>query len=48
MARPDEFQPSDIVQHRYQDPQVLIAYIKTLPDIDKSQIRVKVCELYVL
>lgn len=43
MTSNGEFQPTDIVQHRYQDPQVLIAYVKTLPDIDNGQIKVKVC-----
>lgn len=42
MSNPDEFQPTDIFHHRYQDPQVLIEYVKTLPDIKKDQIKVKV------
>lgn len=43
MTSPDEFQPTDILQHRYQDPQTLVEYIKKLPDINKGQIKVKAC-----
>lgn len=31
MAQNTEFEPTDIIKHRYQDPQVLINYLKTLP-----------------
>ncbi|KAG6358296.1 hypothetical protein INS49_014180 [Diaporthe citri] len=30
MAQPEEFEPTDILKHRYQDPSVLITYLKTL------------------
>ncbi|KAL1860682.1 hypothetical protein Daus18300_009025 [Diaporthe australafricana] len=32
MAKSGEFEPTDIFKARYQDPEVLIAYVKTLPD----------------
>ncbi|KAJ0116782.1 hypothetical protein J7T55_009933 [Diaporthe amygdali] len=42
MAKPVEFVPSDIFKHRYQDPKVLITYVKGLPDgFTDDQITVK-------
>lgn len=32
MATPREFQPTDILYHRYQKPKVLIQYVKTLEE----------------
>lgn len=45
MANSD-FQPTDIFQHRYQDPQVLVDYVNSLPDkFYASQFSVKACEM---
>jgi hypothetical protein len=47
MTQPSEFEPTDIIQHRYLDPQVLVNYIKTLPDKFKDeQITIKVFRFY--
>lgn len=47
MANNDGSPPSDIFQHRYQDPQVLKNYLKKLPDkFTDDQIKVKVCESF--
>lgn len=44
MANKD-FEPTDILQHRYQDPQILIDYLKKLPEkYTENQITVKVHE----
>ncbi|KAI7775523.1 hypothetical protein LA080_006715 [Diaporthe eres] len=32
MDEPEEFVPTDVFKHRYRNPQVLIDYVKTLPD----------------
>lgn len=46
MAQSEEFQPTDVFKHRYQDPEVLITYLKTLPDkFTDDKITVKVREL---
>lgn len=45
MAQPSEFEPTDIFKHRYQDPSVLITYLKKLGFTD-DQIRIKVCGLH--
>ena len=47
MPQPEGFEPTDIFKHRYQDPQVLITYVKTLPDrFTDDQIKVKVNWLF--
>lgn len=47
MANPPEFVPTNIFKHRYQTPQLLISYVKTLPDNFKDEdIKVKVSELH--
>lgn len=42
MAEEIVFEPTDILDHRYQDPSVLITYLKTLGFTD-DKITVKVC-----
>lgn len=43
MAQAQEFEPTDIIKHRYQDPEILIKYVKTLPDgFTDDQITVQV------
>lgn len=43
MAEPEEFVPTDVFKHRYRNPQVLIDYVKTLPDnFTDNDIKVKV------
>lgn len=45
MASNGDSPPSDILQHRYQDPQVLIDYLKKSPrNFTDAQIKVKVCQ----
>lgn len=47
MAKAEEFVPSDIFKHRYQNSDVLITYVKALPDgFTDDQITVKVCRLF--
>ncbi|KAK2609574.1 hypothetical protein N8I77_003070 [Diaporthe amygdali] len=42
MAKAEEFVPSDIFKHRYQNSDVLITYVKALPDgFTDDQITVK-------
>lgn len=41
MNQPERFEPTDILKHRYQDPKVLVSYLKTLGFTD-DQITVKV------
>lgn len=40
MSLPEEFEPTDVFKHRYQDPSVLITYLKTLGFTD-DKIKVK-------
>lgn len=47
MSEQSEFKPTNLIQHRYLDPKVLIKYVKTLPDKFKDeQITVKVFHSY--
>lgn len=45
MANSKDFEPTDILQHRYQDPQILREYLKNLPEkFTDDQINMKVRE----
>lgn len=47
MAALNEFQPTDMLKHRYQDPEVLIKFLKKLPEnFTDDQIKIKVCSLW--
>lgn len=43
MVKSEDFMPTNILRHRYQDPVVLKAYVKTLPaNFADDEIQVKV------
>ncbi|KAL2283250.1 hypothetical protein FJTKL_10126 [Diaporthe vaccinii] len=45
MDEPEEFVPTDVFKHRYRNPQVLIDYVKTLPDnFTDNDIKVKILD----
>lgn len=49
MSKKKEFEPTDIIKHRYQDPQVLVKYLKELPaGFTDDKITIKVFCLCVL